>query len=92
MRGIVLKQVAEYFASKGRYMTYQEYKEQTDAPVSAAVLKRVTGGSWTRVKARIAKYYPELDAKIISEPEVEVDPEVEVEPEVEAPKVAKSKK
>jgi hypothetical protein len=71
MRGLVLQQVAEYFASKGRYMSYEEYKGQTDTPVSAAVLKRAIGGSWKRAEARIEKYFPELAAKIASGPVVE---------------------
>jgi len=88
MRGLILQQVAEYFAVKGKYMTYAEYKEQTDTPVSAAMLKRVTGGSWSRVQSRIQKYFPELSAQI--EGGVQVA-EVE-EVEVVAPVVAKGKK
>lgn len=72
-----LKLVAEYFASKGRYMDYAEYKQQTDAPVSAAMLKRVAGGSWKRVQQRIEKFFPELAAQIAAGPVVE---EVVVKP------------
>jgi hypothetical protein len=82
-RGPVLQIIAQYFADKGQgYMTYADYKAQTDKPVSAAVLKRAAGGSWTRVKARIEKYFPDIAAKI-NNPVVEEEAE-ETEDEKEA--------
>lgn len=47
-RKIIVDQLKEYFALKGKVMTAEEYKEAEDAPIRIQVLKRKIG-SWARV-------------------------------------------
>ena len=62
----------EYFASKGRMYTYDEYKEAEDAPIRLQVIKRAVG-SWARVTNLVGEVAPlpqvvevKVDAKKLS--------------------------
>lgn len=46
---LVLK---EYFIEKGRVLSYEEYRDATDAPIRLALVKRALGG-WNRVLATV---------------------------------------
>lgn len=47
-RTSIVQSVGNYFASKGKVMTAEEYKSQPDVPVRFQVVKR-TIGSWSRL-------------------------------------------
>lgn len=53
-RQATLATLKEYFASKGKFMTMEEYKEALDAPVRFQVVKR-TFGSWSRLKGLVGE-------------------------------------
>tara|TARA_R110002110_G_scaffold289705_2_gene504101 strand:+ start:663 stop:947 length:285 start_codon:yes stop_codon:yes gene_type:complete len=80
----VLKQLADYFASKGQIMSPAQYKTAVDAPIRYAVAKRPFG-SWSRMQQMIQVSFPEQWEKANK-----VAPTVT--PKVAAPKkVAKAK-
>lgn len=68
-RAISIRLVADYFASKGRILSYEEYKNANDTPISAAELKR-DHGSWTRVLQRVHKFFPDAVAAKAEAPAV----------------------
>lgn len=44
----IIKTIGNYFASKGKALTYEEYREADDAPVRIVLVKRAIG-SWARL-------------------------------------------
>ena len=83
----IVNQVGSYFASKGKVMTADEYKDATDTPIRFQLAKRGIG-SWSRLLnmvGDISQYAP-VKAVVSVEPVVE---EVVAEPAVEV--VAKVK-
>lgn len=47
-RTAIIEQVGNYFASKGKTMSLEEYKTQEDAPIRFQLIKRSIG-SWSRL-------------------------------------------
>lgn len=76
----VLKQLADYFAEKGKILSPAEYKAAEDAPIRFTIAKRPFG-SWGRVGQMIKTNFPEQWEK--------ANPSTE---EPVAPKVAKAPK
>jgi hypothetical protein len=50
--------LSEYFVKKGKFMTEREYREQTDTPMRAVLVRRYAG-SWSRIPLLIEKNFPE---------------------------------
>lgn len=68
-----------YFASKGKFLTYNEYLEAEDAPYRPQLVKRMVG-SW----ARLQRMVDMVEAPVAIETPVAVEaPVVEVEATVE---------
>tara|TARA_Y100000592_G_C5479681_1_gene324537 strand:+ start:3646 stop:3930 length:285 start_codon:yes stop_codon:yes gene_type:complete len=59
----LLKQLADYFAEKGKFLSAAEYKAAEDAPMRFVIAKRPFG-SWSRVASMIKTNYPEEWAKM----------------------------
>ena len=53
----VLKQLADYFASKGQIMSPAQYKTAVDAPIRYIVAKRPFG-SWSRMQQMMQVTFP----------------------------------
>lgn len=53
-RQTTLETLKEYFASKGKFLTMDEYKEAEDAPFRFQIVKR-TFGSWSRLKGLVGE-------------------------------------
>jgi len=53
----ILKQLADYFADKGKMMSPVEYKAADDVPIRYAVAKRPFG-SWARMQGMIKVNFP----------------------------------
>lgn len=51
-RQAILETLKGYFASKGKFLTMEEYKEAEDAPFRFQIVKR-TFGSWSRLKGLV---------------------------------------
>jgi len=66
----MLKQLADYFAEKGKFLSAAEYKAAEDVPMRFVIAKRPFG-SWSRVASMIKTNFPEQWAKAnpIEEPE-----------------------
>lgn len=62
-RQVLVSQLKEYFASKGRTLTAEEYREAEDAPIRYQVLKRKLG-SWPRILNMVG----EIKAVVVPEP------------------------
>ena len=71
----VLKQLADYFAKKGKIMTPAEYKAADDAPMRFTIAKRPFG-SWGRVGSMIKTNFPEQWEKANPSEEEPVAPKV----------------
>ena len=54
-RTSIVEQIGDYFASKGKTLTAEEYKAAEDAPVRFQLVKRYIG-SWSRLLNMIEKY------------------------------------
>ena len=88
----VLKQLADYFAKKGKIMTPEEYKAADDAPMRFTIAKRPFG-SWGRVGSMIKTNFPEQWEKANPSEEEPVAPKVAKAPKKAAtPKKADAKK
>lgn len=57
----------EYFTSKGKFLSYQEYIAEEDAPFRAQIVKRYVG-TWARLENMIGEIAPK------SAPEPKVAP------------------
>jgi len=64
----LVEDLKEYFASKGKFLTYAEYVEAEDAPYRPQIIKRMVG-SWARLRSMVGMVEPELAS--VSEPAVE---------------------
>ena len=53
-RQATLETLKGYFASKGKFLTMEEYKEAEDAPFRFQIVKR-TFGSWSRLKGLVGE-------------------------------------
>ena len=55
----VIQTLGEYFTKKGKVLSIEEYKKQTDAPMRWLVIKRVFN-SWSRMELYIKSRYPQI--------------------------------
>jgi hypothetical protein len=53
-RQATLQTLKEYFATKGKFLTMEEYKEAADAPFRFQIVKRAFG-SWSRLKGLVGE-------------------------------------
>jgi hypothetical protein len=52
----------EYFTSKGKFLSYQEYTAAEDAPFRAQIVKRYVG-TWARLENLIGEIVPKTVPK-----------------------------
>ena len=57
IKKVVLEQLADYFAKKGKIMSPTEYKAANDTPIRFIVAKRPFG-SWARMQQMIQVNFP----------------------------------
>lgn len=57
MKSTVIETLREYFTSKGRVLTAEEYKEAEDAPIRYQIVKR-HAGPWGRLVRMIGEIKP----------------------------------
>ena len=69
----ILKQLADYFADKGKMMTPAEYKAMEDKPIRFMVAKRPFG-SWARMQGMIRANFPAQWAVANKLPIAEAEP------------------
>lgn len=79
-RAHLIKVLRDYFTSKGRILTYQEYIAAEDTPCRIQFVKRQIG-SW----ARLEKLIGEIE-KPVAEVKPEIKPKLAVKPAVGAKK------
>lgn len=72
----LVEELKEYFTSKGKIMSYNEYVLQEDAPIGAQIIRRAIG-PWSRLERMLGEINP-VAAEVI--PELEVAPTVKVAP------------
>ena len=53
----------EYFTSKGKFLSYQEYIAAEDAPFRAQIVKRYVG-TWARLENMIGEIVPKNEPKV----------------------------
>ncbi len=53
----LIEDLKEYFASKGKFLTYAEYVDQEDAPFRAQIIKRHIG-TWARLERLVGEISP----------------------------------
>jgi hypothetical protein len=53
----LVEDLKEYFASKGKFLTYLEYVQQEDAPFRAQIVKRHVG-TWARLERLVGEVKP----------------------------------
>jgi hypothetical protein len=53
----------EYFTSKGKFLSYQEYIAAEDAPFRAQIVKRYVG-TWARLENMIGEITPKSEPKV----------------------------
>lgn len=63
----LVEDLKEYFASKGKFLTYSEYIEQEDAPYRPQLIKRAVG-SWARLKTMVGQ----IEAPVVEQEEAPV--------------------
>lgn len=83
-RQVTLGTLKEYFASKGKFLTMEEYKEAEDAPVRFQAVKRLFG-SWSRLKGLVGEVTPVTAPKPAPVQKAAPKTKPEPEPEPEAP-------
>ena len=86
----ILKQLADYFAEKGKVLSVNEYKAADDRPMRYMVAKRPFG-SWSRMQSMIKVNFPEQWAKTQEAPAPAPTPATKATPKKAAPKVATAK-
>lgn len=74
----IIKTLGNYFAFKGKVLTYEEYKEEKDAPIRLILIKRSIG-SWARL-LKLVGDIKKYDSKLLPEELVLVDDENLEEP------------
>lgn len=98
-RTSIVEQIGAYFASKGKVLTADEYKNADDVPIRFQLVKRNIG-SWSRLLnmvGDISQYKgtatvaatPSAPAPVTDVEAVEIEPEAPLAPE--APAVTKTK-
>ncbi len=90
---VQLKQLADYFAEKGKFLSPAEYKAADDTPMRFVIAKRPFG-SWSRVASMIKTSFPEQWAAANSVEEVAPEPKPAPKKAVKAttkPKATKGK-
>lgn len=81
-KSTIVSQLKEYFESKGKILTLEEYKTAEDAPIRYQILKRKLG-TWTRIQNMVSTYKSvETTTTTVVE---EVTPTVVKEPVKQAP-------
>ena len=92
-KAAILKQLADYFAEKGKVMTVAEYKAADDRPIRYMVAKRPFG-SWSRMQSMLRRNFPEQweAANPASTPAPAPTPAPKAAPKKAAPKAASAKK
>ena len=85
----ILKQLADYFAEKGKVLSVNEYKAADDRPMRYMVAKRPFG-SWSRMQSMLKVNFPEQWEKTQA-PAPAPTPAPKAAPKNAAPKVAKAK-
>ena len=53
----LIEDLKEYFASKGKFLTYSEYISEGDAPYRAQIVKRHVG-TWARLQRLVGEIKP----------------------------------
>ena len=53
----LIEDLKEYFASKGKFLTYSEYISEGDAPYRAQIVKRHVG-TWARLQRLVGDIKP----------------------------------
>ena len=53
----LIEGLKEYFASKGKFLTYSEYISEGDAPFRAQIVKRHVG-TWARLERLVGEVKP----------------------------------
>lgn len=56
-KSVVINTLREYFSSKGKALTYEEYRDSEDAPIRIQLVKR-TLGTWNRVLNAVGPIEP----------------------------------
>lgn len=80
----LVQDLKEYFASKGKFLSYNEYIEAEDAPYRIQVIKRAVG-SWARLERMVGMAPVEVAPVAVEPVEVPSVPEAPVEPVEEVP-------
>ena len=57
----------EYFTSKGKFLSYQEYIAAEDAPFRAQIVKRYVG-TWARLEKMVGEIAPKVAPKSVAKP------------------------
>jgi hypothetical protein len=63
----------EYFTSKGKFLSYQEYIAAEDAPFRAQIVKRYVG-TWARLENMIGEISPKVAPKPVVKPVAKTAP------------------
>ena len=91
-KAAILKQLADYFAEKGKVLTVAEYKAADDRPIRYMVAMRPFG-SWSRMQSMLRRNFPEQwEATQVPAPAPAPKPAPKAAPKKAAPKAAKAKK
>lgn len=53
----LIEDLKEYFASKGKFLTYSEYISEEDTPFRAQIVKRHVG-TWARLQRLVGEVKP----------------------------------
>jgi hypothetical protein len=76
-RVAIIKNVAEYMASKGKFLSMSEYSRQKDVPCNAMNLRKAFG-SWSRIQLLVRCNHPTLwNSMLKGIPTTTVEPVVE---------------
>ena len=65
----------EYFTSKGKFLSYQEYIAAEDAPFRAQIVKRYVG-TWARLENMIGEIAPKSVAPKVAPKATPVNPQI----------------
>tara|TARA_B100001939_G_C16788134_1_gene550100 strand:- start:552 stop:836 length:285 start_codon:yes stop_codon:yes gene_type:complete len=85
-RVAILKQISEYMVKKGKFLSMNEYKAETDAPANFYMVRKLWG-SWARLKQLMRSNHPDLWAQMEAGTGLAAEPVVETK----AAKPAKKK-
>lgn len=77
MKSQIIETLREYFTSKGKVMTMEEYKAAEDTPIRYQIVKRRVG-TW----ARVTNLVGEIKAPEVVVPPVVETPKTPAKPEV----------